>query len=183
MLTIPRRERSFSGVQSRESPTAESAPARPSMPQSVDSSSSLTGNTHEDRVAAARERAQKRIAERMAAAGLKPNDSSETLVQRQERERKEREDRVRRAEEEDAKREQERQRRLAEERGVPSDAASKTAGKKPPPAPPTRRARADSAGQADGKREDEFTKMDQAAREQAIKEKQEVQEAETKRLE
>ncbi|EKV05437.1 Actin cytoskeleton-regulatory complex protein PAN1 [Penicillium digitatum] len=177
------RERSFSGVQSRESPTAESAPARPSMPQSVDSSSSLTGNTHEDRVAAARERAQKRIAERMAAAGLKPNDSSETLVQRQERERKEREDRVRRAEEEDAKREQERQRRLAEERGVPSDAASKTAGKKPPPAPPTRRARADSAGQADGKREDEFTKMDQAAREQAIKEKQEVQEAETKRLE
>ncbi|KAJ5817943.1 hypothetical protein N7447_007951 [Penicillium robsamsonii] len=176
------RERSSPEVRSRASPAAESA-ARPSMPQSVDSSTSLPGNTHEDRVAAARERAQKRIAERMAAAGLKPNDATETLAQRQEREKKEREERVRRAEEEDAKREQERQRRLAEERGGPSDAAPKTVGKKPPPAPPTRRARTDSAGQADAKKGEEPTKVDQAAREQAIKEEQEVQEAETKRLE
>ncbi|KAJ5178067.1 uncharacterized protein N7500_000766 [Penicillium coprophilum] len=176
------RERPSPEVSSRGSPAAESA-ARPSMPQSVDSSTSLPGNTHADRVAAARERAQKRIAERMAAAGLKPNDATETLAQRQEREKKEREDRVRRAEEEDAKREQERQRRLAEERGGPSDAAPKTAGKKPPPAPPTRRARTDSAGQADVKRAEEPIRVDQAAREQAIKEEQEVQEAETKRLE
>lgn len=183
MLTIYRRGRPSPEVQSRASPATESAAARPSMPPSVDSSSSLPGNTHEDRVAAARERAQKRIAERMAAAGLKPNDASETLTQRQEREKKEREDRVKRAEEEDAKREQERQRRLAEERGVPSDAAPKTVGKKPPPAPPTRRARTDSAGQADAKRADESAKADQAARELAIKEEQEVQEAETKRLE
>ncbi|OQE07204.1 hypothetical protein PENVUL_c014G07112 [Penicillium vulpinum] len=170
-------------VSSRASPAAESHAARPSMPKSVDSSSSLPGGTHEDRVAAARERAQKRIAERMAAAGLKPNDATETLAQRQEREKKEREERVRRAEEEDAKREQERQRRLAEERGGPTEAAPKTAGKKPPPAPPTRRARADSAGQADAKKEEESTKVDQGAREQAIKQEQEVQEAETKRLE
>ncbi|KAJ5356448.1 hypothetical protein N7517_011057 [Penicillium concentricum] len=176
------RDRPSPEVRSRASPAAESA-ARPSMPQSVDSSTSLPGNTHEDRVAAARERAQKRIAERMAAAGLKPNDATETLAQRQEREKKEREERVRRAEEEDAKREQERQRRLAEERGGPSEAAPKTVGKKPPPAPPTRRARTDSAGQADAKRGEEPTKVDQAAREQAIKEEQEVQEAETKRLE
>ncbi|KAJ5265981.1 hypothetical protein N7524_006999 [Penicillium chrysogenum] len=176
------RERPSPDVQSRASPAAESAAARPSMPPSADSSSSLPGSTHEDRVAAARERAQKRIAERMAAAGLKPNDATETLAQRQEREKKEREDRVKRAEEEDAKREQERQRRLAEERGGPTEAAPKTAGKKPPPAPPTRRARTDSAGQADAKKEEE-SKADQAAREQAIKEEQEVQEAETKRLE
>ncbi|KAJ5479368.1 hypothetical protein N7530_004877 [Penicillium desertorum] len=176
------RERPSPDVQSRASPAAESAAARPSMPPSVDSSSSLPGSTHEDRVAAARERAQKRIAERMAAAGLKPNDATETLAQRQEREKKEREDRVKRAEEEDAKREQERQRRLAEERGGPTEAAPKIAGKKPPPAPPTRRARTDSAGQADAKKEEE-SKADQAAREQAIKEEQEVQEAETKRLE
>jgi hypothetical protein len=182
LLTIHRRERPSPDVQSRASPAAESAAARPSMPPSVDSSSSLPGSTHEDRVAAARERAQKRIAERMAAAGLKPNDATETLAQRQEREKKEREDRVKRAEEEDAKREQERQRRLAEERGGPSEAAPKAAGKKPPPAPPTRRARTDSAGQADAKKEEE-SKADQAAREQAIKEEQEVQEAETKRLE
>jgi hypothetical protein len=182
ILTIHRRERPSPDVQSRASPAAESAAARPSMPPSVDSSSSLPGSTHEDRVAAARERAQKRIAERMAAAGLKPNDATETLAQRQEREKKEREDRVKRAEEEDAKREQERQRRLAEERGGPTEAAPKIAGKKPPPAPPTRRARTDSAGQADAKKEEE-SKADQAAREQAIKEEQEVQEAETKRLE
>lgn len=178
ILTVHRRERPAE-VSHRASPVAEAPAARPSMPQSVDSSGSLPGNTHEDRVAAARERAQKRIAERMAAAGLKPNDSSETLAQRQERERKEREDRVRRAEEEDAKREQERQRRLADEMGGPSPAAAgKAAGKKPPPAPPTRRARTDSAGQADAKKAEET-----AAREQAIKEEQEVQEAETQRLE
>jgi hypothetical protein len=176
------RSRPSPEVQSRASPAAESPAARPSMPASVESSGSLPGNTHEDRVAAARERAQKRIAERMAAAGLKPNDASETLVQRQEREKKEREDRVKRAEEEDAKREQERQRRLAEERGGSSTAAPKTAGKKPPPAPPTRRARTDSAGQADAKKAED-AKLEQAAREQAIKEEQEAQEAETKRLE
>ena len=163
------------------SPAAESPAPRPSMPPSTGSSGSIPGNTHEDRVAAARERAQKRIAERMAAAGLKPSDSNETLVQRQEREKKEREERVKRAEEEDAKRDQERQRRLAEEQR-PSAPASKPVGKKPPPAPPTRRARTDSAGQADAKKAEEAAK-EQAAREQAIKEEQEAQEAETKRLE
>ncbi|KAJ5092161.1 hypothetical protein NUU61_007031 [Penicillium alfredii] len=159
------------------SPVAETPAARPSMPPSVDSSGSLPGNTHEDRVAAARERAQKRIAERMAAAGLKPSEANETLMQRQEREKKEREERVKRAEEEDAKRDQERQRRLADEQRGPSTATPKTVGKKPPPAPPTRRAHADNAGQADAKT------VEEAAREQAIKEEQEAQEAETKRLE
>jgi hypothetical protein len=177
-----RRDRSLHERPRYESPAAESPAARPSMPASTGSSGSAPGNTHEDRVAAARERAQKRIAERMAAAGLKPADSTETLTQRQEREKREREERVKRAEEEDAKREAERQRRLAEEKGGPGAAAPKTAGKKPPPAPPTRRARTDSAGQADAKKADE-AKAEQAIREQAIKEEQEAQEAETKRLE
>lgn len=181
-LTMARRERSLHEQPRYESPTAEAPVARPSMPASTGSSGSLGGNPHEDRVAAARERAQKRIAERMAAAGLKPSDSTETLVQRQEREKREREERLKRAEEEDAKREQERQRRLAEEKGGPSAAAPKPAGKKPPPAPPTRRARTDSAGQADAKKAEEV-KAEQAVREQAIKEEQEAQEAETKRLE
>ncbi|KAJ5675825.1 hypothetical protein N7462_008722 [Penicillium macrosclerotiorum] len=163
------------------SPPVESPAARPSMPASTGSSGSLPGNTHEDRVAAARERAQKRIAERMAAAGLKPSDAGETLSQRQEREKREREERVKRAEEEDAKREQERQRRLAEERGGPSAAAPKMAGKKPPPAPPTRRGRTDSAGQADAKKAEDA--KEQAIREQALRDEQEAQEAETKRLE
>ncbi|KAJ5902370.1 hypothetical protein N7495_002898 [Penicillium taxi] len=182
------RERTLHPAPAAEAPVA----SRPAMPASTNSSSSIPGNTHEDRVAAARERAQKRIAERMAAAGLKPNDSSETLQQRQDRERREREERVKRAEEEDAKREQERQQRLAEERGGPTAAAAaaapKAVGKKPPPAPPTRRARADSAAShADTKKTDEAAEAakaaEQAVREHAIKEEQEIQEAETKRLE
>ncbi|KAK5678784.1 actin organization and endocytosis protein [Elasticomyces elasticus] len=76
---------------SRPSPVSRSEglsteTARPSPPPSTSPAPS-TGNTHEDRVAAARERAQRRIAERMAAAGLKPQgDVGETLPQRQERE-------------------------------------------------------------------------------------------------
>ncbi|TQB68777.1 actin organization and endocytosis protein [Monascus purpureus] len=142
-----------------------------------------TPSTHEERVAAARERAQKRIAERMAAAGLKPqNGSEETLLQRQERERKEREERLRRAEEEDNRREQERQRRLAEERGSASPSAAKPISKKPPP-PPSRKVRTDSFGQADAKKAEEEARAEQTAREQAIREEQQAQEAERKRLE
>lgn len=163
-------------------PTAEISAARAS-PVSASSIDTPTGSTHEDRVAAARERAQRRIAERMAAAGLKPqSDAEETLQQRQERERKEREERVRRAEEEDAKREVERQRRLAEER-APASTAAKSIGKKPPPAPPSRRARTDSASQTDAKKAEEVAKAEQAGREQAIREEQQAREAETKRLE
>ncbi|KAJ5552995.1 hypothetical protein N7494_002373 [Penicillium frequentans] len=155
------RERSSQEQRSKySSPAAESTASRPSMPASTASSGSIPGNTHEDRVASARERAQKRIAERMAAAGLKPATATETLQQRQEREKKEREERVRRAEEEDAQREQERQRRLAEERGGPAPSS-----------------------QADAKKAEEAGKAEHAAREQAIKEEQEAQELETQRLE
>ncbi|KAL2824334.1 hypothetical protein BJY01DRAFT_256484 [Aspergillus pseudoustus] len=171
--------------QRKESPALSSTAARPPPPQSGDSSSSLPGNTYEDRVAAARERAQRRIAERMAAAGLKPqSDATESLSQRQEREKREREERLKRAEEEDAKREQERQRRIADEQRPATTQAVKPAGKKPPPLPPTRKGRTDSTGQADAKRAaDEAAKAEQAAREQAIKEEQQAQEEETRRLE
>lgn len=130
-------------------------------------------------MASARERAQRRIAERMAAAGLKPSaDSGDTLLQRQEREKKEREERVRRAEEEDAKREQERQRRVADERSPAPSSAARPLGKKPPPAPPSRKGKTDSAGQVDAAKEEEH-----AIKERAIKDEQEAQEAATKRLE
>ncbi|KAL3707932.1 actin organization and endocytosis protein [Talaromyces marneffei ATCC 18224] len=159
------------------SATRSELPSRPAALSSTGSSASLAGQTHEERVASARERAQRRIAERMAAAGLKPStDSGDTLLQRQERERKEREERLKKAEEEDAKREQERQRRLADER-TPAPAAAKAAGKKPPPAPPSRKGRPDS--QAESRAAEEETTI----KEQAIREEQEVQEAEIKRLE
>ncbi|RAL06269.1 actin cytoskeleton-regulatory complex protein PAN1 [Aspergillus ibericus CBS 121593] len=167
-----------------DEPTLGSATTVRSSPTPTGSAGSVAGSTHEDRVAAARERAQKRIAERMAAAGLKPHsDSAETLLQRQERERKEREERLKRAEEEDAKREQERQRRLAEEQRGPTTQSAKPAGKKPPPAPPSRKGRTDSAGQADAKKAaEEAARVEQAAREQAIREEQQAQEEETIRL-
>ncbi|KAA8642149.1 hypothetical protein EYZ11_001822 [Aspergillus tanneri] len=167
------------------SPVSDTSAVRPPPPPSTGSTGSLPGSTHEDRVAAARERAQKRIAERMAAAGLKPqNDSAESLLQRQEREKKEREERVKRAEEEDAKREQERQRRLAEEQGGSTPQSSKPAGKKPPPAPPSRRVRTDSTGQGDAKRQpEEVDKTDHAIRERVLKEEQQAQQEERKQLE
>ncbi|KAJ9209653.1 hypothetical protein DTO166G4_8742 [Paecilomyces variotii] len=155
---------------------------RPSPAPSASSTGSLTGNTHEDRVAAAKARAQQRIAERMAAAGLKPHtDAGETLLQRQEREKREREERLRKAEEEDAQREKERQRRLADERS-PAPSAAKPVGKKPPPAPPSRKGRTDSTGHADAQAA-RAAQAEQEGKERAIKEEQQAQEAERKQLE
>ncbi|KAK6821473.1 Eps15 homology domain protein [Aspergillus parasiticus SU-1] len=182
---VRKEEASRSMHEDHERSRYDEAPAtRPSPPPSTGSTGSLPGSTHEDRVAAARERAQKRIAERMAAAGLKPhNNTAETLLQRQEREKKEREDRLKQAEEEDTRREQERQRRLAEEQGGSMAQPVKPASKKPPPAPPSRRGRTDSAGQAEAKRAaEESARVEQTAREQTIREEEEAQE-ERKRLE
>ncbi|PGH05869.1 actin cytoskeleton-regulatory complex protein PAN1 [Helicocarpus griseus UAMH5409] len=167
------------------SPNGEAPPVRPSPPASTGSSSSLAGLTHQERVASAKERAQKRIAERMAAAGLKPSaDGGQSLAERQEREKREREERRRRAEEEDAKREQERQRRIAEEQNGPP---AKTINKKPPP-PPSRKGRTDSTGHAEAKKAEDAEKAataraEQEGKEQAIRDEQQAQEAESRRLE
>ncbi len=173
----------------REEPKATNGdlPSRPA-PSTASSSSSIP-TTHQDRIATAKEKALKRIQDRMAAAGLKPAGSSgETAQQRQEREKQERAERVRKAEEEDAKREQERQQRLANE-GVAapptptSPKASPKAGKKPPP-PPTRKTRQDSSDFNDRKASEAAAKAkaeEEAARE--IRSEQQAQEAQTQRLE
>lgn len=108
-------------------------PSRPA-PQSREASSSsfAPGASQQDRIASAKEKALKRIQDRMAAAGIKP-------VGDQERERKEK---LKQAEEEDARREQERQKRLAGEGSTPAPAPTSTS-KKPPP-PPTRKSRQES---------------------------------------
>jgi actin cytoskeleton-regulatory complex protein PAN1 len=158
-------------------------PTHPAAQQTTDSSSSLTaGQSHQDRIASAKEKALKRVQERLAAAGIKTGDAGESLQQRQERERKEREDRVRKAEAEDAKREQERQQRLAMEGGT-SPVSSKAVGKKPPP-PPSRKARQDSTDLADKKAAEAAAKAraeEDAARELRVE--QEAQEAQRKQLE
>jgi hypothetical protein len=99
--------------------------------------------TPEERAAFIKQQAEQRMAERLAALGIKaPMKPGETAAQRTERERAERAAKLRQAEEEDARREAERQARLAEEHGVPAPAApqaSKPEAKKPPP-PPSRKA-------------------------------------------
>ena len=127
------------------------------------------------------------MAERLAKLGLKPpTKSGETTQQRLEREAREREDRVRQSEAENARREQERQQRLDDEQ-TPIPTSSKAGGKKPPP-PPSRKSRADSATQrADAKRqaveEALNTDAEQEGKEHAIRDQQQAQEAETRRIE
>ncbi|KAL8645407.1 MAG: hypothetical protein Q9226_007319, partial [Calogaya cf. arnoldii] len=143
--------------------------------------------TAEDRAAFIKQQAEQRMAERLAALGLKPpSKSGESTQQRQEREARERQDRVRQAEAEDAKREQERQQRLAEEQPTPPVDTKSTA-KKPPP-PPVRKGRADSGAQkAEAKQKSEEEAMraraEQEGKEQAIRDQQQAQEAATQRME
>ena len=179
-----RRSQTASTSQSRnETPTSNGdLPTRPAAPQSMASSSSLTaGPSYQDRVLTAKEKALKRVQDRLAAAGIKTGEAGETLQQRQERERKEREERVRKAEAEDAKRKQERQQRLAFESGAPTSAAKP--GKKPPP-PPIRKGRQDSIESTDRKAAETAAKA--KAEEEAAKEiraEQVAQQAERKQLE
>ncbi|KKY29133.1 putative actin cytoskeleton-regulatory complex protein pan1 [Phaeomoniella chlamydospora] len=160
-------------------PTNGDLPTRPAPPSNT--SSFNAGMTAQDRVASAKEKALKRIQERMAAAGIKPApDTGETLLQRQEREKKEREERLKKAEAEDAKREEERQRRIASEHGTPA----KSTPKKPPPPPRARRQ--ESWGQNELKSPQGSVSAKAAATqevEQELKAEQEAQQAETERLE
>ncbi|KAF2405158.1 hypothetical protein EJ06DRAFT_502142 [Trichodelitschia bisporula] len=118
------------------------APSRPATTpprsQTGTSGSYAQYRTAEERAAFIKQQAEQRMAERLAALGIKaPSKPGETPQQRQEREKREREERVRQAEEEDARREEERQRRLADEQIVPPTTGKSTA-KKPPP-PPSRK--------------------------------------------
>ena len=161
--------------------------SRPAGPGST-TGSYQSYKTAEDRAAFIKQQAEQRMAERLAALGLRaPSKPSETTQQRQEREVQERQDRVRQAEAEDAKREQERQRRIADEQPAPPAAESKPS-KKTPPTPPVRKGRADSASQrSDGKKksEEEATRAqaEHEGKEQAIRDQQQAQEVETRAME
>lgn len=178
-----------------ESPSANGAAVeRPAPPSQTASSSSMTsGISHQDRVASAKERALKRIQDRMAAAGLKPaGESGESVQQRQEREKRERDERVRKAQEEDEKREAERQARLAGEgvSAAPTPTSPKATGKKaaPPPAPPARKGRQESVDQtekqaveADVARELEAEQKAQKAERKQLEQQADVQEDDLER--
>lgn len=137
---------------SESSPTPRhDSPSAPAARTGTPTSAASTGGSYssyktpEERAAFIKQQAEQRMAERLAALGIKaPAKAGETAAQRMERERSERAAKLRQAEEEDARRESERQARLAEEQGAPHPAApAPKAEAKPPPPPPSRKATSD----------------------------------------
>jgi len=158
------------------------SPPRPSTTTPTPAVSSGGGSyssykAPEERAAFIKQQAEQRMAERLAAMGIKstirPGALTETAEQRQGRERKEAEERRRKAEEEEAKREQTRQQRLAGELiAPPSIESSKPVGKKPPPPPPSSRgAKKDTQAQDEARK-----RAEKEAEERALAAEQEAQE-------
>jgi hypothetical protein len=138
-----------------ESPTTSSrteSPAQKASPTAAPGGTYAQYKTPEDRAAYIKQQAEQRMAERLAALGIKaPSKPGETAQQRLEREKSERSAKLRQAEEEDAKREAERQARINEEQGLsapPPPSASPSApqsAKKPPPPPSRKAAKSDAS--------------------------------------
>ncbi|ORY69956.1 uncharacterized protein BCR38DRAFT_502967 [Pseudomassariella vexata] len=121
-----------------DGPASTSRTATPPAPAASGGGSYASYKTPEERAAFIKQQAEQRMAERLAALGIKaPTKPGESTAQRMERERAERAAKLRQAEEEDARREAERQARIAEEQGIPAP-APKSEHKKPPP-PPSRK--------------------------------------------
>ncbi|PVI00276.1 hypothetical protein DM02DRAFT_642557 [Periconia macrospinosa] len=172
-------ESSRPATSSRYDSPARSAEPTP-RPSSTNSASAH--KTPEERAAFIKQQAEARMAERLAALGLRPPvKGGETPQQRQERERKEMEEKRRKAEEEDARREEERQKRLNEESSAPP-VPNKASGKKPPP-PPASRKNKDVIQHDNKQAEFEAKKVENDIAEKAIREQQEAQAAERQRLE
>lgn len=158
-------------------PAEPAAPARVESPVSTSRTATPTGGgsysaykTPEERAAFIRQQAEQRMAERLAALGIKaPTKPGETAAQRIERERAERAAKLRAAEEEDARRDAERQARIDQEMGVPSPASPKD-GRKPPPAPPSRKAAPKPDDSAAKRAEEERLEQERAQEERERRE-------------
>ncbi|KAF4817038.1 Actin cytoskeleton-regulatory complex protein PAN1 [Colletotrichum siamense] len=149
-------------------------PSRTATPSSAGGGSYSSYKTPEERAAFIKQQAEQRMAERLAALGIKaPSKPGETAAQRMERERAERAAKLRQAEEEDERREAERQARLAEETGAPAPASS--GGKKPPPPPSRKGAKNDGADAARRAEEEQAAKH--AEEERLAREHEEQQRA------
>jgi hypothetical protein len=167
-----------------ESPVARVEPPPRASTTTPSGGSYSSYKTPEERAAFIKQQAEQRMAERLAALGIKaPVKAGETPQQRADREKRERDEKLRQAEEEDARREEERQRRLNDESAAPP-APSKSSGKKPAPPPPASRKNKNEIAQHDVKQaEAESKRADNDIAEKAIREQQEAQEAETRRME
>lgn len=147
-----------------ESPVSTSRTATP--PAAGGSYASY--KTPEERAAFIKQQAEQRMAERLAALGIKaPGKAGESAAQRAEREREERAAKRRQAEEEDARRDAERQARLAEEQGVPppiSEPQVPAQEAKRPPPPPSRRGAGHDAEAAKKAEAEQAAKAEEEAR-------------------
>ncbi|KAE9969848.1 hypothetical protein BLS_001609 [Venturia inaequalis] len=156
-----------------EEPTPRSVEPAPKPAAAAPANGYASYRTAEERAAYIKQQAEQKMAERLAALGIKaPAKAGETSAQRADREKREQEDRVRKAEEEDRRRDEERQRRLEDESLAPPT-VSKSAGKKPPP-PPSRKGRVS---------ESVTSQASHDTQERVIRDEQQAQEAERKRLE
>ncbi|PSN65080.1 hypothetical protein BS50DRAFT_575170 [Corynespora cassiicola Philippines] len=167
-----------------ESPARTPEPPRPATTTGTKSGGSYSSyKTPEERAAFIKQQAEQRMAERLAALGLRPPvKAGESAEQRQEREKKEREDKLRQAEEEDRQREEERQKRLNEESIAPP-VAPKASGKKPPPPPASRKNKVEVSQHDTKQAEAEAKRAENEIAEKALREQQEAQEAERMRME
>ncbi|OLN81680.1 Actin cytoskeleton-regulatory complex protein PAN1-like protein 2 [Colletotrichum chlorophyti] len=153
------------------------APAsRTATPSSAGGGSYSSYKTPEERAAFIKQQAEQRMAERLAALGIKaPTKPGETAAQRMERERAERAAKLRQAEEEDERREAERLARLAEETGAPAPAT--TDAKKPPPPPSRKAAKNDNAEKEAARKTEEEQAAKQAEEDRLAREHAEQQRA------
>ncbi|KAH9906188.1 hypothetical protein F4778DRAFT_769358 [Xylariomycetidae sp. FL2044] len=160
-----------------DSPSAAAAPPPSTQSPAPAGGSYSSYKTPEERAAFIKQQAEQRMAERLAALGIKaPSKPGETSAQRTERERAERAAKLRQAEEEDARREAERQARIAEEQGVPPPVAKES--KKPPP-PPSRKA----AKNEDAARKAEEEEAAKKAEEERLAKEHEEQHLATQQME
>jgi len=159
-------------------PPSRSADTTP-KPATQSGASYTQYRTAEERAAYIKQQAEQRMQERLAALGIKSSAKlGETAEQRAERQKKEAEERLRKAEEEDVRRERERQRRAVDE-GVAPPVTSKA---KPPP-PPSRKNKVDTAQHDVQQAEAESKRAGQEIAERALRDQQQAQEAERKKLE
>lgn len=122
---------------------AVSSPPRAATTAPTPASSSYSSfNSAEERAAYIKQQAEQKMAERLAALGIKHPmtvNLGETPQQRAEREQREREERIRKADEEEAQRERLRQARLQGDMPAPPPTAPPKKGPKAPPPPPSRK--------------------------------------------
>ncbi|RKF61414.1 Actin cytoskeleton-regulatory complex protein pan1 [Erysiphe neolycopersici] len=123
--------------QDKRSPSIQTPSSNPAVSQTATVNSLY--KTPEDRATYIKQQAERRMAERLAALGIKaPTKPGESTQQRLEREKNERALKLRQAEEEDSKREAEQKARLNEHQDDIMTSHSKGTTKVPPP-PPTRK--------------------------------------------